>query len=123
VCVCVCVCERERERDIYSCSSHLGLIRWRIGTLQEIEKGPCYVQAQRPDWEDSLATEARSVVATLVAFAEQACVDMSADLASPGAFKENVPAGRSEQSAACQEVVHESLLHCVIPLVPSLSRR
>jgi hypothetical protein len=29
--------ERERERENYICSSHLGLIRWRTGTPQEIE--------------------------------------------------------------------------------------
>jgi hypothetical protein len=29
--------EREIERENYICSSHLGLIRWRTGTPQEIE--------------------------------------------------------------------------------------
>jgi hypothetical protein len=28
---------RERERENYICFSHLGLIRWRTGTPQEIE--------------------------------------------------------------------------------------
>jgi hypothetical protein len=31
--------ERERDKENYICSSHLGLIRWRIGTLEEIETG------------------------------------------------------------------------------------